>query len=125
MVRILYARITPLGETLIILANQPRQPGTQGIDQGMDPVPVGSCGHLIEVGFQNGPVGGRGGDVRTPPGCEQGERVVDQPALVLGRRAGVECVVLADHNVRALKAGLNLVRQPLFDASDIILTMSH
>jgi hypothetical protein len=64
VVRIREAHGTPPREMLIILANQPRQPGTDGIDQGMDPLPLGAGGHPPKVGFQEGPVRGRSGDVR-------------------------------------------------------------
>jgi len=55
------------------------------------------------------------------PRREQGERVVDQLSLMRGGRSGVERGVLADHGIGAPKTGLNLVRQPPFDASDIIV----
>ena len=121
MVRILEARDTPRGETLIKLANQPRQPGACGIDQDMDPFPLGACGRPTKVGFQNGHVGSMRGDVRRPPGREQGERVVDQLAVVRGRGAGAERVVLASKHMRVLKAGVDLVCQPPFDPSDILM----
>src|SRR5262245_23157782 len=87
----------------------------------MDPVPIGLVGHPVKESFQNRSVSGRGGHVRTPPGREQDKRVVDQPSLARSWGSGVERMELAGHEARAPKASVNLVRQLLFDASDIIL----
>jgi hypothetical protein len=121
MVRILEAYATPPWKMLIILANQPSQPGARGIDQGMDPLPVGSYGIPSEVCFQNGHGRGRREDVRTPPGCEQGERSVDQLSFVLGRGSCAKRGLISSKEVRALKAALDLVRQPPFNAPDIVM----
>jgi hypothetical protein len=59
--------------------------------------------------------------VRTPPGRELGERVVDQVAFVHSWSAGVERVVLVEKDVCALKAGVELVCQPPLDAPDIMM----
>src|ERR687895_2964255 len=90
VVRILEARLTPPWETLIILVNQARQPGACRVDQGMDPLPVGSSGSPVKVRFQNGKGRGLREDVRRSPWREQGQRLPDQPSVVLGRGASAE-----------------------------------
>src|SRR6266545_5846795 len=112
VVRILEAYATLPWKTLIILTNQARQPGARGIDQGMDPVPVGSCGSPSKVCFQNGRGRGRRGDMRRPPGREYGERLVNQPSFMLGRGSCTEHSLIAHKEVRVLKAGLELLSQP-------------
>src|SRR5882724_5037243 len=121
VIRILEARLTPPWETLIILVNQARQPGARGIDQGMDPVPVGSCRSPSKVCFQNGHGRGMREDVRRLPWREHGERLLGQPSFVLGRGACAERGLIAHKEVRALKAGLELLSQPTFDAPYTIL----
>jgi hypothetical protein len=59
VVWILQARGTHQGELLIILANQPRQPRADGVNQSMNPVPVGVHRCPIEMRFQNGGVSRR------------------------------------------------------------------
>jgi len=49
--------------------------------------------------------------MRSPPGRE----------YRVGRWARAERAVLVEHDVRALKAGLELVRQPPFDAPDVVV----
>ena len=60
-------------------------------------------------------------DVRRPPWREHGERLVDQPSFVLGRGSCAERGLIAHKEVRALKAGLELLGQPTSDAPYIIL----
>jgi hypothetical protein len=59
--------------------------------------------------------------MRGSPRREHDERLVDQPPFVLGRWARVQLVVLADGEVRALKAGVDSLRQPTFDASNVMM----
>jgi hypothetical protein len=59
--------------------------------------------------------------VRRPPWREHGERLVDQPSFVLGRGSCAERGLIAHKEVRALKAGLELLSQPTFDAPYMIL----
>jgi hypothetical protein len=54
-------------ETRIILPNQLRQPGAGGIDEHMDALPVGASRAPVKMRFQQGPVGGRRGEVRRSP----------------------------------------------------------
>ena len=110
----------PGGELLIILANQPRQPGVRGIDQGMDAVLVGVGGRPIKVGLQQRLVEGRRGHVRRPPGGEHGQGTLDQPLVVRGREAGAARAMIALKEVGARKAGLELLRQPHADALDLV-----
>ena len=52
------------------------------------------------------------------PRRQQRQRMVDQLSFVCSRLAGAEGVTRVDHDIRVLKAGVELERQPPFDAPD-------
>ena len=59
--------------------------------------------------------------MRRSPRRKQRQRLVDHLAFVLARRAGAQPMVHVEPDVRARKAGLELERQPPFDATDIMM----
>jgi hypothetical protein len=120
MVWILKACATLTREARIILTNQARQPGACRIDQAVDTFPVRAYGNPVKVRFQQGPARRRRWDVRSSPRRKHRQRLIDQLSLMLARNAGAQPLVLVDHDVCALKTGLELKTQASFDATDIM-----